>query len=90
MVLFMHWLGSDYLDRYARFYRAAGKPVEFYVEHGTIANDGTTQLLSTVLLSTTVADLEFKGTNGGIEMKLALNDGRESTTLLTTAILHNE
>ena len=85
-----NWLDSDYLDRYARFYRATSKPTEFYVEHGTIAEDGITQVLSTVLLCTTVTDVEFKGTNGGIEMKLALNDGRESTTLLTTAILHNE
>ncbi len=84
------WLNSGYLDRYARFYRLTNKPTEFYVEHGIIAEDGASQLLSTVQLSTTVTDLEFKPTSGGVEMKLALDDGRETTTLLTTAILHNE
>jgi hypothetical protein len=37
-----------------------------------------------------VVDAEFKPTSGGVEMKLALDDGRETTMLLTTAILHNE
>jgi len=81
------WQNSDYLDRYARFFRS---DAEFYVEHGTIAADGTIQKLSDVQLCSTVVDAEFKPTSGGIEMKLALDDGRETTMLLTTAILHNE
>lgn len=81
------WLNSKYLDRYARFFRSGA---DFYIEHGTVAEDDSTIELSDVQLCSTVTDAEFKPTNGGIEMKLVLNDGRETTTLLTTAILHNE
>lgn len=84
------WQNSDYLDRYARFYRSTDNDSEFYLEHGSIDADGDAQVQSTVQLCSTVVDAEFKPTSGGIEMKLALNDGRETTTLLTTAILHNE
>ena len=84
------WLNSTYLDRYARFYRSTDNASEFYVEHGTIKADGTAQKLSDVQLCTTVTDAEFGPTSGGIEMKLVLDDGRETTTVLTTAILHNE
>ena len=84
------WLNSTYLDRYARFYRSTNNASEFYVEHGTIKADGTTQKLSDVQLCTTVTDAEFGPTSGGVEMKLVLDDGRETTTVLTTAILHNE
>lgn len=84
-----NWLTSAELDRYARFYRSDDKASEFYVEHG--AWDGTDKSkLSAVKLSSNVTDLEFKPTSGGIEMKLALDDGRETTTLVTTSILHNE
>ncbi len=83
------WQSSDELDRYARFYRSKSNPAQFYVEHGEV-NEDDSDVLSTVLLASTVSDLEFKPTSGGIEMKLSLDDGRESTTLVTTAILHNE
>lgn len=83
------WQTSTQLDRYARFYRKADAPTEFCVEHGDW--DGSTKKAdSTVTLAAHVADLEFKPTSGGIEMLLALNDGRETTTLVTTSILHNE
>ena len=84
------WQNSTFLDRYARFYRSTDNTSEFYVEHGTLQEDGTAQKLSAVQLCSTVTDAEFRPTSGGIEMKLALNDGRETTTVLTTAILHNE
>ena len=83
------WQFSEELDRYARFYRSGVEPTQFYVEHGEV-KEGNLNVLSTVLLASTVSDLEFKPTSGGIEMKLALDDGRESSTLVTTAILHNE
>ncbi|MBL7214933.1 MAG: hypothetical protein ISS71_04570 [Phycisphaerae bacterium] len=84
------WLNSTDLDRYARFYRSTDNPAEFCVEHGILDEDGDTQSISVVRLCSNVSDAEFKPTNGGIEMKLLLNDGRETTTALTTAILHNE
>jgi len=84
------WQNSTDLDRYARFYRSLDNPSEFYVEHGILQSDGTTEKVSNVRLCTTVTDVEFKPTSGGVEMKLALDDGRETTAVLTTAILHNE
>lgn len=83
------WQNSDQLDRYARFYRADDDPKKFYVEHGQWQADQAV-VVSSVMLASTVSDLEFKPTSGGIEMKLILDDGRETTTLVTTAILHNE
>ena len=83
------WQNSSELDRYARFYRSDNHPEELYVEHGQFdASDST--VISRMRLASTVSDLEFKPTSGGIEMKLLLDDGRESTTLVATAILHNE
>lgn len=83
------WQNSVQLDRYARFYRPAGNPEKLLVEHGQLENDVATAQ-SVMTLSNHVSDLEFKPTSGGIEMKLALDDGREKTTLIATAILHNE
>lgn len=82
-----NWLTSPDLDRFARFYRAADDPTQMYVQHGNIAG-GTVS--AEVLLASNVTDLEFKPVSGGIEMKLALDDGREATTIVTTALLHNE
>jgi len=84
------WVNSKYLDRYARFFRSTDNSTEFYVEHGMINEDGKSRKLSDVQVCTTLTDAEFKPTDGGIEMKLVLDDGRETTMLLTTAILHNE
>lgn len=81
------WLASPELDRYARFYRSTTDPSCFYVEHGDLT---TSQILAQVLLASTVMDLEFRALNGAIEMKLALQDDRESTTMVSTAILHND
>lgn len=83
------WMTSAALDRYARFYRSVDNPSEMYVQHGEIGDDEM-KMTAEVLLASNVTDLEFKSVNSGIEMKLALNDGREVTTVVTTAILHNE
>lgn len=81
------WLASTELDRYARFYRSTADPSSFYVEHGDTA---TGEVLAHVRLASNVVDLEFRPLNGAIEMKLALQDGREATTMVSTAILHND
>jgi len=85
-----NWLASTELDRYARFYRSADTPSEMYIQHGPLEAGVKKGVLAEVLLASNVADLEFKPVNGGIEMKLALDDGREATTVVSTAILHNE
>ena len=82
-----NWLTSDELDRYARFYRSTENPSRMYIQHGNIL---TKEVLAEVLLAEHVTNLEFKPISGGIEMKLALDDGREATTVVTTAILHND
>ena len=85
-----NWLTSSSLDRYARFYRSIDKPSEMYVQHGTVDSSGIKTMTGEVLLASTVTDLEFKPVDGGMAMKLALDDSRESTTVVTAAILHNE
>ena len=82
-----NWLTSAEPDRSARFYRSTENPSEMYIRHSDIE---TKEVLAEVLLAANVADLEFKPISGGLEMKLALNDGREATTIVTTALLHNE
>ena len=85
-----NWLASTELDRYARFYRSTDNPAEMYIQHGTLEGGVKKDLTAEVLLASNVTDLEFKPVSGGIEMKLALDDGREATTVVSTAILHNE
>lgn len=84
------WLASTDLDRYARFYRSEDNPSEMYLQHGEFEDGVIKDTTAEVLLASNVADLEFKPVSGGIEMKLALDDGRETTTVVSTAILHNE
>jgi hypothetical protein len=85
-----NWLTSTDTDRYARFYRSADTPSEMYIQHGVFEAGTKKSVLADVLLASHVTDLEFKPISGGIEMKLALDDGREETTVISTAILHNE
>jgi hypothetical protein len=61
-----------------------------YVQHGPFEGGLKKDVTAEVLLASNVADLEFKPVSGGIEMKLALDDGREATTVVSMAILHNE
>jgi len=84
------WQTSTVLDRYARFYRSADNPSEMYIQHGELDKGEKQDILADVLLASNVVDLEFKPVSGGIQMKLALDDGRETTTVVSTAILHNE
>lgn len=85
-----HWLNSTELDRYARFYRSEDNSNEMYIQHGELEGGAKENVLAEVLLASNVVDLEFKPISGGIEMKLALDDGRETTTVVSTALLHNE
>jgi len=85
-----NWLTSTELDRYARFFRSDDAPLEMYIQHGQLEAGVKKDILAEVLLASNVTDLEFKPISGGIEMKLALDDGRETTTVVSTAILHNE
>ncbi|MHC5143912.1 MAG: PulJ/GspJ family protein [Planctomycetota bacterium] len=85
-----NWLASTEPDRYARFYRSADTPSQMYIQHGKFDEGEKGDITAEVLLASNVADLEFKPVNSVIEMKLALDDGRETTTIVSTAILHNE
>ena len=84
-----NWLTSTEPDRYARFYRSADNSSEMYIQHGVFEAGAKKSILTDVLLASNVTDLEFKPISGGIEMKLALDDGRETTTVVSTALLHN-
>ena len=85
-----NWLTSTELDRYARFYRSADNPSQMYIQHGLYEAGIKKSVRAEVLLASNVVDLEFMPVSGGIQMKLALDDGREETTAVSTAILHNE
>ena len=85
-----NWLTSTDIDRYARFYRSEDNASEMYIQHGKWDSGTKDEVLAEVLLAANVEDLEFKPVNGGIQMKLALDDGREATTIVSTALLHNE
>lgn len=85
-----NWRTSVDLDRYARFYRSEDTPSEMYVQHGTLESGVLKDMTAEVLLASNVADLEFKPASGGIAMRLSLDDGRETTTVVSMAILHNE
>ncbi|MCE5185502.1 MAG: type II secretion system GspH family protein [Planctomycetaceae bacterium] len=81
------WQTSEALDAFGRFYRSQDDPQELYLETGTLDPQ---QVDSTVKLAAHVTDLQFRPFDGGVEMVLLLDDGREQTTLVTAAILHNE
>ena len=85
-----NWLASTELDRYARFYLSQDNPTEMYIQHGKWEDGEKEGVLADVLLASNVVDLEFMPVSGSIQMKLALDDGRETTTIVSTAILHNE
>ena len=85
-----NWLTSTEPDRYAQFYRSTENPSEMYIQHGEFEEDEKEDVLAEILLASNVVDLVFMPISGGIEMKLALDDGREATTVITTALLHNE
>ena len=85
-----NWLTSTEPDRYARFFRSADNTSQMYIQHGEFEEGEKEDVLAEVLLASNVTDLEFMPVSGGIQMKLALDDGREATTVITTALLHNE
>ena len=85
-----NWLTSPEPDRYARFFRSVDTPSEMSVQHGLYEGGVKKDVISDILLASNVTDLEFMPISGGIQIKLALDDGRENTTVLSTAILHNE
>jgi hypothetical protein len=85
-----NWLTSPEPDKYARFYRSQDEPTEMYVQHGDYEGGVQKNVLAEVLVASHVADLEFMPVSGGMQIKLALDDGRETTTMVSTAILHNE
>ncbi len=72
-------------DRYARFYLSADNTL--MVEHGVI--DPRT-VLRTEVLARNVTMLKFEQHGVPLQMELSLASGNESTTVLTTAVMHNE
>lgn len=84
---YVDWQTSTSLDGYGRFYRSSNAPQELYLETGRV---DPRRIESTVCLARNVTDVEFRPFSGGLEMLLQLDDGREVTTLVSSAILHNE
>lgn len=84
---YQDWQTSTELDAYGRFYRSQDAPEELYLETGSLDPQ---RVEATVRLASNATDVQFRAFSGGIEMILLLDDGRESTTLVMPAILHNE
>ena len=85
-----NWLKSAEPDKYARFFRSQDNPAEMYVQQGDYEGGIHKNVSAEVLLASHVTDLEFMPVSGGLQIKLALDDGRETTTMVSAAILHNE
>jgi prepilin-type N-terminal cleavage/methylation domain-containing protein len=72
-------------DRYARFYLSGGS--QLMVEHGIIEPRET---LRTEVLARNVTMLRFEQHGVPLQMQLTLSRGNDSTTVLTSAVMHNE
>ncbi len=71
-------------DRYARFYLSGG---QLMVEHGII---DPRQTLRTEVLARNVTMVKFEQHGVPLQMQLSLGSGQNSTTVLTSAVMHNE
>ncbi|MHC4645453.1 MAG: hypothetical protein ACYTBJ_08120 [Planctomycetota bacterium] len=75
---------ADDVNRYARFYTSGD---QLYVEYGTLDPRTTTSVES---ICSNVSSCVFKSTGRSIQMILTLDNGSQSATVTTSAVMHNE
>ena len=81
-------VGSTYLDRYARFYKAG---TQLLVEHGQLDSNGNaTDIIRSITLCDNVEAVNFSKNGACIQMVLRLGNGSESLVVMTTAIRQSE
>jgi hypothetical protein len=85
-VRYYEGLDSAYLDQYARF-RAL--ETELQVEYGSIDAEGNTNELLTQTLCSNVSSCAFIPVEGSIQMVLKLDNGSETSAVVSSAIAHN-
>ncbi|MCJ7730401.1 MAG: hypothetical protein MUO27_11070, partial [Sedimentisphaerales bacterium] len=77
---------SSFPDRYAWFY-SAGK--ELNLKYGSLDALGEETELSTVTVCSSVDSCVFKKDGRSIQMIIKLNNGTQSATIVTSAVMHN-
>ena len=75
---------STTADCYARFYQADGN---LNLEYGKV-NPRETSTVLTVCRN--VSDCVFKANGCSVQMVLTLDDGRQTATVVSSAVMHNE
>lgn len=79
-------IDSASLDRYARFYTSGN---ELKIEYGSIDDDDNKMALLTQTLCSNVSSCAFIPVEGSVQMVLMLDNGSETTTVVTSAIAQN-
>jgi len=74
---------STELDRYARFFKSGD---ELMLEEGVLFPKATTSMQT---VCDNVSACVFKHLRKGVEMTLALSDGANTNTVVTSAYMHN-
>ena len=76
------------VDSYARFYTYDnGTDQQFMIEYGDL---DPRQTLITEALCSNVSSCVFKTSGNSIQMVLSLDDGSKSTTVVASAVMHNQ
>ncbi len=76
------------LDSYARFYTSGnGANNQLMIEYGEL---DPRQTLITETLCENVSSCVFKTSGNAVQMVLSLDDGSQSTTVVASAVLHNQ
>ena len=75
---------STIIDRYARFYETEG---QLNIEYGKLDPRET---LTTQTVCENVSDCVFKGTGCSAQMMLTLDNGLQTATVTSSAVMHNQ
>jgi len=78
---------STAVDRYARFYEGGG---QLSVEHGTLNPNGVKAALTTQIICKNVSGCVFKRAGRSAQMILTLDDGSQTATVVSSAVMHNK
>ena len=78
----------DNIDRYARLYTSNGALLVDYGTYTLGANPATSKL-TTDIICQNVASCVFKADGRSAQMLLTLDDGTQSVTVTTSAVMHN-
>ena len=74
------------VDRYVRFYKSG---TYLNVEHGQLHDGGARETLSVNTVCRNVSDCTFKQVGKSVQMILTLDDGTQTNTVVSGAVLNN-